>query len=79
MKQRERSGRFITITLVIPVEIAPSLRSAVEEISYTVGQRLEGSYSFAREADLTDAAEALGILRSAVNKQIPREAKHYGK
>lgn len=63
----------------VPVEISPALRSAVEEISYIVGQRLEGSYSYAREQDLTDAAESLGILRAAVNKKISREATHYAK
>lgn len=79
MKQRERSNAFIVISFRVPVEIAPALRSAVEEISYIVGQRLEGSYSFAREQALTDAAESLGILRAIVNKLIPREDSHYGK
>ena len=79
MKQRERSNRFLIITFRVPVEIAPALRSAVEEISYIVGQRLEGSYSFAREQALTDAAEGLGALRAAVNKLISREDSHYGK
>jgi hypothetical protein len=79
VKQRERSSRLLTITLQVPVEISPALRSAVEEISYIVGQRLEGSYSFAREQALTDAAEALGIVRAAVNKQVPKEDSHYGK
>jgi hypothetical protein len=79
VKQRERSSRLLTITLLVPVEISPALRSAVEEISYIVGQRLEGSYSFAREQALTDAAEALGIVRAAVKKQVPKEDSHYGK
>ena len=79
MRQRERSARYLVFTFRVPVEIAPALRSAVEEISYIVGQRLEGSYSFAREQALTDAAEALGALRAAVNKQVPREDHHYGK
>lgn len=79
MKQRERSNVFVVVSFRVPVEIAPALRSAVEEISYIVGQRLEGSYSFAREQALTDAAEGLGILRAAVNKLISKEDSHYGK
>lgn len=79
MKQRERTNSFIVLTVRVPVEIAPALRSAVEEISYIVGQRLEGSYSFAREQALTDAAEALGAVRAEVNKKIPKEDTHYGK
>lgn len=78
MKQRERTSRLLVITFSIPIEIAPALRSAVEEISHTVGTRLEGSYSFAREQALTDAAESLGALRAAVNRLIPREDQHYG-
>ena len=79
MKQRERSNVFIIISFRVPVEIAPALRSAVEEISYILGQRLEGSYSFAREQALTDAVEGIGALRAAVNKKISREDSHYGK
>jgi hypothetical protein len=78
VKQRERSNRFVAISFSVPVEVAPALRSAVEEISHTVGQRLEGSYSFAREQALTDAAEGLGALRAAVNSKVPKEDSHYG-
>lgn len=78
MKQRERSNRSIAISFSVPVEVAPALRSAVEEISHTVGTRLEGSYSFAREQALTDAAEGLGALRAAVNQKVPKEDQHYG-
>lgn len=77
MKPRNRSGRNVEITFSVPEEISPALRSAVDEISTTVGRRLEGSYSFAREQALTDAAEALGVLRAAVNRKIPKEDRYY--
>jgi len=78
VKQRERSNRYIEVVIRVPVEIAPALRSAVEEISTTVGQRLESKHSFAKEQALTDAAEALLIVRKAVYSKIPKEDQYYG-
>lgn len=77
MKPGVRSNRWITVSFAIPKEVGSALRSAVEEISYIIGQRLEGRYSFAREQALTDAAEALGPLRAAVNAVVPEENPNY--
>jgi len=79
VKQRERSNRYIDIVIRVPVEIAPALRSAVEEVSTIVGTRLESPQGFAREQALTDAAEALLIVRKAVYSKIPKEDTHYGR
>lgn len=79
MRERHRTSETVAINLNVPVAIAPALRSVVEEMSHTVGQRLEKSYSAAREQSLTNAAEALGILRAAVNAKVPQGDRYYGK
>ena len=79
MRERYRTNELVEITLAVPVAIAPALRSVVEEMSHTVGQRLEKSYSVAREQSLTNAAEAMGILRAAVNAKVPQGDRYYGK
>lgn len=76
---RERTNETIAIVLNVPAAVAPALRSVVEEMSHMVGQRLERSYGIAREQALTNAAEAMGILRAAVNAKVAREDRHYGK
>lgn len=67
----------ITITFTVRRSHAPALRSAVEEISGEVGARLEGPHSFAKESSLTNAAIALGKLRSAVNAAVRAGDPHY--
>lgn len=61
----------------IPSEQGPALRSAINEIRNEVGARLEGSFTFAKEFALTNAASALGTLAAAINKVIPNEDPDY--
>lgn len=65
------SGKKIVIAFEIPVEIAPAFRSAVDEISNELGERLEGPHSFDREEAITDAVMALGALRAAFFSRVP--------
>jgi hypothetical protein len=55
----------------------PALRSAIEEISNTVGGRLVGSHRYAKEQALTDACVVLGALRAAVNSVVPNADPNY--
>lgn len=79
MRERHRTNEAVEIVLNVPLAIAPALRSVVEEMSHTVGQRLEKSYGIAREQSLTNAAEAMGIVRAAVNAKVPQGDRYYGK
>jgi hypothetical protein len=74
---RREAPRTITITFDVSSEHAPALRSAVEELSYILGSRAEGSHSFAKEAAITEAVIAVGALRAAVCRQIPAGDPHY--
>lgn len=67
----------VTISFEVYVHQAPSLRSAVEELSSLVGTRLEGTHSYARESALTDAAITVGALRAAVNAKVAKGDDHY--
>lgn len=62
---------MVRISFEVPMQVAPALRSAVEEISNTIGGRLEQSFSFATEQAFTDAAIGLGALRAAVCARVP--------
>lgn len=68
---RPRGGRYITFSFQVHSDHAPALRSAIDEISNDIGGRLTGSHSFAKEEALTDAAVALGALRSEVFAKVP--------
>lgn len=71
-RERERkTGQYVRIIADIPLEVAPALRSALEEERNAVGGRLEGHFSYAREQALTDAVRGLGVLAKAVNACIP--------
>lgn len=65
----------ITGALSEPVEIpsvfGPALRSALEDLQNTIGERLVGVHKFEREDALTNAATALAPLRAAFNEVIP--------
>lgn len=62
---------MVRISFEVPDQVAPALRSAVEEISNAVGGRLEQAFSFATEQAFTDAVIGLGALRAAVCEKIP--------
>ena len=78
MRNPVRSGETVEICFRIPKEIGPAFRSAVMEKSNTIGGRLEGRFSLPREQALTEAAEAMGVLRAATTRVIPEENKYYG-
>jgi DNA replication initiation complex subunit (GINS family) len=61
----------------IPSEFGPALRSALEELNNTVGERLASVHKFDREDALTRAATALGTLRAAINAVVPEGDPHY--
>lgn len=68
---------MVKITFEIKDEHAPALRSAVDEISNTVGTRMESRYSYDVEDALVRASIALGTLRAAVCEKIPEGDAHY--
>ena len=67
----------VQITFTIDEEVAPALKSAIEEISNEVGGRLEAPHSYDREDALTRAARALGALRAAVSAVVPQADPNY--
>lgn len=67
----------VTITFTVPREIAPALKSAIEEKSNLVGEKLEGIALFAVEDARTRAARALGVLRAAITAQVPEGDPDY--
>lgn len=67
----------IRISFDVNTEHAPALRSAVEEISNTVGGRTEGRYEFPIEQALTAACIGLASLRTAVCAAIPAGDPNY--
>lgn len=73
---------MIEVHFVVHEDTLPALYSAVEEISNTVGSRLEGPHSYPRQDALTRAARALGPLRSGIaeahrelQSQYPRDRR----
>lgn len=61
----------------IPSEFGPALRSALEELQNTIGERLVGVHPFEREDALTRAATGLAPLRAAFNTVVPQADPHY--
>lgn len=57
----------VTVAFEVDDETLPALYSAVEEVSNSVGTRLEEAKLFAREDALTRAARALGALRAGIS------------
>ncbi|MCC2627770.1 MAG: hypothetical protein K0S14_1420 [Thermomicrobiales bacterium] len=64
-------------TAEIPSEFGPALRSALEDLSNIIGERLVGVHKFEREDALTFAATAVGTLRAAVNQIVPEGHPDY--
>lgn len=69
-----RMKRFV---IEVPDAFAPAFKSAVEEMSNTLGTRLESSHTYAKQDALTYAAAGFGILRAAVSEQVPEGDKRY--
>jgi hypothetical protein len=65
------------VTTEIPSEFGPALRSALEDLSNILGERLVGVHKFEREDALTFAVAALGPLRAAVNQVVPEGHPDY--
>jgi hypothetical protein len=61
----------------IPSEFGPALRSALEDLSNLISERLLGVHKFEREDSLTFAVTALGPLRAAVNQVVPAGDPNY--
>jgi hypothetical protein len=61
----------------IPSEFGPALRSALEDLSNILGERLVGVHKFEREDSITFAVTALGPLRAAVNQVVPQGDPNY--
>ena len=66
-----------TFTFTVPGAFASALKSAVDELSERIGQRLEGPSAYDTEQALTHAAAAVGSLRAAVNVQVKTGSRHY--
>lgn len=67
----------LQIEFSIAPHLAPALKSAIDEISNTVGARLEGPSKFAKEDALTRAAMGLGLLRAAIAAKEVRGDRDY--
>lgn len=70
-------ARMKTFTVSIPDEFAPAFKSAVEEMSNTLGTRLESQHKYDKQDALTFASASFGILRAAVSAQVPEGDKRY--
>lgn len=70
-------ARRVEIRFDVSAEVAPALRSAIEEISNDIGGRLTGSYRHSREQALTDAAIGLAALRKALFAVVPAGDVNY--
>ena len=66
-----------TFTFTVPGAFASALKSAVDELSERIGQRLEGPSAYDTEQALTHAAAAVGQLRAAINAQVKAGSRHY--
>jgi hypothetical protein len=66
-----------TITVVIPARTARAFRSAVDELSTRLGERIKTPRPYANEQSLTNAISAVGIFRAAVNAAIPKDDPFY--
>lgn len=73
----ENTAGMVRISFEVADEHAPALRSAIDEFSNTLGTRLEGAHSFAKEQALTDAVICIGTLRAAVNRAVPKGDANY--
>ena len=69
-RQKPEQKPALTFTFTVPHEFGSALKSAVDEISETIGGRLEGPHAFAKEGALTKAAAAVAALRASVNQQV---------
>lgn len=67
----EQPGTQKIVDAEIPSEFGPALRSALEDLSNIISERLLGVHKFEREDALTFALTALGPLRAAVNQIVP--------
>lgn len=63
--------------ITIPALHGPAFRSAIDEISNKLGERLSGAHRYDKEDALTRAVSAMGAFRGAVNAVIPEGDKDY--
>lgn len=61
---------MVRITFEVPDDMAPALRSVVEEMSNEIGERCAGTFRYGKEGAITRAAACCGILRAAVNAKV---------
>lgn len=84
-KQRDARAAAIarakpaTIRLDFEVEAkhAPALKSAIDEISNEIGERLKNAAEYAVEDAWTYAAVGLGKFRAAISTQVPYGDPNY--
>jgi hypothetical protein len=68
---------MVDISFQVHEDTLPALYSAVEEISNSVGSRLEGPHQYAQQDALTRAARALGPLRAGISRAHQTLAELY--
>lgn len=68
---------MLEITIRIPDSHGPAFKSAVDEMSDTLGTRLESQHRFDKEEALTHAAASFGVLRAAVSEQVAEGNRYY--
>lgn len=75
-----RNGGYYNFTktvVEIPAAHGPALRSALDELKSSIGGKLEKPSTYAREAALTRASNAVGKLFAAVCKSVPKYDTDY--
>jgi hypothetical protein len=68
---------LVTFTVTMERRFTPAFRSAIDEISDEVGERLKAPHDYDVQDALTEAAVALGILRAAVFPAVPAAHPNY--
>ena len=73
----ERESKDAPVTVTMPEEYGPALRSALDDLRNQLGERLCGLHPFPREAALTRASVAVSQLSAGIAKAVPHEETHY--
>lgn len=74
---RRLPPRMVRISFDIPDDMAPALRSWVEEARNEIGERCAGTFRYGKEGAITRAAACAGIVAAAVNAKVPAGDPEY--
>lgn len=72
-----RDAAPVRITFTVRGDVAPALRSAIQEISDTIAYRLSKACDFRYEDALTCAMSGIATLRAAICAVVPTGDERY--